>query len=336
MTDNSLISQTPKQTKLITAASEWAQVLPTLSGIDWILFICHYIPLLGILQTFLTTKVSQADVLVIAAMVIMSRARAMTHALTTVHEISYIIQATALIVYVRTDHIAAIRIAFALFALWMVAPPTKIGCGAAEAAIKASKKSTADASNVREITPAEIQALRAADPFWCAGGDAVAPASSVASTDSIRPFTLVALHTGLDDPFMQTFRQAAVATSESGVNAVARGPNATGPKNNVTFVSCDVLRWPKINKVLDVDTGFFSMQLPSVFKFEPRLQNVASIRLPKKEDVKKDVKTSNNKEKETPKNTDWLRRMPHVYDDGETAASVMSLTVLQKCFQLWT
>ena len=125
----------------------------------------------------------------------------------------------------------------------------------------------------------------------------------------------MAVHIWPTDAFLPVFAEAAASTA-SAAAAAAGG----GARRRVAFATCDLARWPQLARAVDIDTGLLSEQLPSVLKF---VRGGRAVPPPAEGDGAAPSRPGA-----------WLRRLPHVYSDGTTVASSLSLQALRLNFEL--
>jgi hypothetical protein len=293
------------------AAGSWwppafsVQALPTLSASDAALLAVHAcLGALPLAEACVRSPSAAGEALLLLAAVLFSRLRSARTPLAAAQQLLALLQAAAVVAVARAGGAGgardAARLLLALLLLWTAAPLARAGGGAAAAA--------AAARGVRALSPAEVAALKATDAHW-------APAAAAAAgDDAAKPCTLVAVHVGAADAFLHTFAAAAAAASAP---AAAR----------CAFATLDAARWPALlARVVAVDTGLFSEQLPSVLKFvrggsarQPEAPAPAAGAPPPPP---------------PPPPASWLRRLPHVHEDGTTVPSALSLHALQVNFAL--
>ena len=324
-------------TSLIAARSLWSWdalfgvAWPSLPAHAWALLAVH--ALVGVLPLVLVAMHSPracGDVLMLLAAVLFTRMRSARTTLAALQQAVMLVQGAALAALVRcslvvegfgfADLAPAARLAAALLVLWTALPVSDVAIAAARAA------------GLSSISPAEVAALHAGDAHWqtaakeaasnvadanaATTGALPAPSStlppsraptSVASDGDVAlSCALVAVHLGDGDAVLQTFGTAAAAAATGSARA-----------RRIAFATIDAARWPQLGRVIDIDLGLFSEQVPSVLRF-----------------VRGGLPRATAARPADPAEKLWLRRLPHVYDDGTVASSTLSLAALQLNFDI--
>jgi hypothetical protein len=262
---------------------------------------------------------SHTSELVIALIILTSRARTKGDGLSLAREGLLWLQLTAVVIVTRDNRLHGVQYIVGLLLLWLTAPSARIGVDAAEHIVQ---------HRCPALCSAEVQALAAADAYWAGGGSQLRATAAATGAP-----TFVAFHRSAEDTFLQSVAAVAgpgqIAPAVISSAPALLAPATQGPRIPARFASCDCERWPEAAAAANVDSGWLSVQMPSILKFVPSATRSGV-------GVRAGIKASTGADRRTEEGTTVeIRRLPYVNDDGSTNTStLMCATAIRNNFEL--